>query len=193
MASSSGSLGNVSSGRTPGRAYKTILKIEKAVRLEAMGLTDDQIAEHLGYADANSFRVSLKQLPEYQSTRVRITTGVISELDDELASNTEYLRATINNSIPRALQVLVNNLNSSDEKVAMTAAESLLDRHGKLAKVSRIGLPSEDQGGVGVKSFKQEIADELASEVSAINKGASSNGNSQNSSNQTNGASTTQP
>jgi hypothetical protein len=156
-----------------GRNFKTIVRIEKAVRLESVGLADAEIARHIGLTPNGL--ATLKTSPEYQATRTRMLTGVISDYEEGLGEDLHYVREKVREAIPHALQVLVSALHSSEEKNRIHAAESLLDRDGHMSKVSRIGLPAEDQGGLGTR-IDPTVADGLIATLSLTNQGAN-NGN----------------
>lgn len=140
--------------------------MEKAVRLESLGLSDDKIAEHIGLS--LSGLATMKTSPEYQATRTRMLVGVVGEYEEGLGEDLNYIRTKVRDHVPQALQVLIKSLDSPDEKFRLHAAESLLDRDGHMSKVSRIGLPAEDQGGSGSK-IDSTIADGLIATLNAIN------------------------
>lgn len=178
------------------RQYKTIIRIEKAVRLEQLQIPHDDIARHLGMTP--TALSALKATDEYIAARTTVLTGVLSQLDAELGEDISYLREKVRTYVPAALQVLVRNLNHPDAKIAQAAADDLLDRDGRMAKVTRVGLPDEDQGGIGPK-VDTSVADGLISTLAALNKGAlngntnnqGSTGNNTSTSGQTAGSNTT--
>lgn len=139
--------------------FRRILKMEKAARMEGQGLPDPDIAQHLGLTYAGL--AQLKQDPDYGDVRRRILTGVCSHLDTELADDINYHKQRIKEMLPAALDGLYElAIQDNDKRLKLSACESILDREGKLAKVSRIGLPTEAQGGVGTP-IDDDVANQL--------------------------------
>lgn len=151
--------------------YKTIMRIERAVQMEAKGYPDDQIAKHIGLSKAGL--ITLKRNPLYQQVRVRTQSFVVGELEQDLGENIDYCRNKLNSMLPKALQVLEKALENPDPKVALNAADSVFDRNGRLAKISRIGLPTEEQGGIGPR-LDTSVADALVDAIKGLNSGNSS-------------------
>lgn len=140
--------------------FRRILKMEKAARMEGQGLPDPDIAQHLGLTYAGL--AQLKQDPDYGDVRRRILTGVCSHLDTELADDINYHKQRIKEMLPAALDGLYElAIQDNDKRLKLSACESILDREGKLAKVSRIGLPTEAQGGIGTP-MDDDVANQLA-------------------------------
>lgn len=132
--------------------------MEKAARLEALGWRDTEIARQIGLTHAGL--TQMKQDPDYPSVRDRILTGVISTLDEGLKDDLLYQRERIRGMMPVALDGLYElAIQTKNERVRLGACAEIMDRDGRLAKVSRIGLPTEDQGGVG--QIDDETADAL--------------------------------
>ena len=139
--------------------FRRVLKMEHAARLEAQMVPDPQIAAQLGLSPAGL--AQLKQDPDYNLVRTRILSGVISQLDEDLSKDIDYSRERIREMVPIALDGLYENaVQTADKKLRQTACEAILDRDGKLAKVSRIGLPTESQGGIGTK-VDEDVANSL--------------------------------
>lgn len=144
-------------GRPKGSVnYKTVMRIEQAVLLESKGFSDKDIAIQIGLTPAGL--ATLKRNPLYKSVQIRTQTSVIGELQQGLADNASYLRDRLKSFLPKALDNMQEALNSPDPKRKDTMTLEVLDRDGRLAKVSRIGLPTEDQGGSGVNT---ETADAM--------------------------------
>lgn len=157
----------INAGRKAGGMnWKTAVRIEKAVQLEASGLPDADICLMLGLTPAGL--TTMKRSPAYQAVRIRIKTGIVSQLEQGLAEEQEYLKTKVKEAVPAALQVLVDNLKNPDPKVRHNAATDLLDRDGHFAKVSRIGLPTDEQGGSGVDTTN---ADALIDLLKGVNNG----------------------
>lgn len=158
--------GSSKAGRLKGNPnYKTIIRIERAVRMEAKGFSDNQIVNHLGLTKAGL--ATLKRNPLYSQIRIRVLNYVVGDLEVDLGEDVNYLHTKIRSSLPKALQVLEDALENPDAKVRIAAASELMDRDGKLAKVSRIGMPSEAQGGMGPK-FDTTIVDGLVAAIGVL-------------------------
>ena len=151
---------NQNAAQRKGQAsYKRMLRMEHCARLENLLWKDADIAAHLNMSPAGL--AQLKGDPEYPAVRNRIKTGVISQLDEELKDDFNYQREKIRSMMPVALDGLLElAMQTKNERVRLGACAEIMDRDGRLAKVSRIGLPTEDQGGVG-SSIDDETADAL--------------------------------
>jgi hypothetical protein len=147
------------------KSFKRVINMEKAARLEALGWRDAEIARQLGISPAGLAMV--KQDPDYPSVRDRIKTGVCSELDEVMKDDANYVRERLRGMIPQALDGLFENaIQTKDARIRQAACTEILDRDGRLAKVQRIGLPTEDQGGVGM--VDAETADALAAALQTV-------------------------
>jgi len=140
--------------------FKRYVKMERAVRLEALGKTDAEIAFHLSMSQAGL--AQLKRDPQYSQIRTRVATGVISEADSELSNDLKLQRQRVRDLVPLALDALYDAVTCTDRKIKLSAASQILNRDGRLAEVSRIGLPTEDQGGAGNITDHQTAADLVA-------------------------------
>lgn len=134
--------------------FKTVIRLEKVVALEAKGLLDAEIAFQVGITPAGL--ATLKRNPLYKSIRTRALTGVIGAVDEEIAGSIEYQHQRLREMVPTALQKLADHLLNPDPKVSLSAIGEVLDRDGKLAKVSRIGAPTEMQGGAGIDTTRAD-------------------------------------
>jgi hypothetical protein len=165
--------GSSKAGRLKGNPnYKTIIRIERAIRLEVKGFSDAEIAEHIGLNKAGL--ATLKRNPLYTQVRIRVLNNVVGDLEQELGDDNHYIHQKIRSMLPKALQVLEDALENPDVKARLSAAADVFDRDGKLAKVSRIGLPSEEQGGFAPK-IDTTIVDGLEAAIGALKSGDSSN------------------
>ena len=152
------------------KSYKRIINMEKAARLESLGWRDVEIARQIGLTPAGLAMV--KQDPDYASVRDRIKTGVISVLDEDMKDDLLYQRERIRGMMPVALDGLYElAIQTKNDRVRLTACAEIMDRDGRLAKVQRIGLPTEDQGGIGV--VDDETADALVAALKLSRKAAS--------------------
>lgn len=141
---------------------KARLRMERVARLEAMMIPDAEIAAHVNLSPAGL--ASLKARPEYQGIRLQVASGVLSEFDAELANDVNAVRASLRANVPAALQAIVDAVHQkTDPKLRFTAACELLDREGNLAKVSRTGVPLPEQGGSGINTKDDDVANELIS------------------------------
>lgn len=127
-------------------SFRRIVRIEKAVRLELAGLRDEVIAEAVGVS-VMALR-AMRYTADYKAVAAQLAYGVVSEIHKGLASDTEYLNTKLTEAVPLALQTLVDAATQkNDKKLAVAASESILDRHGRFAKVSRTGIALPSQGG----------------------------------------------
>lgn len=155
----------------PGKLKKphqrSLDKINLLVRMELLNpqMSSTQIALLCGIT-LNRFSI-LKRTPEYQRVHNAYMTGLLTDIDLKVKSNYELEQGTLDMAVPIALQGLVQQaLNSKDERVKNKAFNDILDRHGRFAKVSRVGLPTSEQGGVA--SDKDNAAvDELVKALKA--------------------------
>lgn len=149
------------------KSYKRIINLEWIARLENMRWRDPEIAHHLGLTLAGL--AQCKQDPDFPKVRARILTGVLSDADMKMSEENEYLRERIRGMLPAALDGLYElAVQTKNDRVRLAACESITDREGHLAKVTRIGLPTEDQGGLG--AVDDEAADALIIALQASRK-----------------------
>lgn len=139
-----------SPGRPRGQSrphIRTMDKINIIVRLELANplLSPADIAQLAGLQPA---RLSLlKRHPFYKAVHNRYLTGIITDLDGKVKENLTLTQETLNFAVPVAMQKLLQQaLQEKDLRVQNKACNDLLDRHGRFAKVTRIGLPTEEQG-----------------------------------------------
>ena len=129
------------------KSYKRHIRMIQAVRLEAMLYKDAEIALFLKMSPAGL--AQLKMDPDYIALRTQVQTGVVCEAEKALLTDTEYKHELIRDMVPQALQGLYDCARSANEHVKLKAAAEILDREGTMAKVSRIGLATSEQGGFG--------------------------------------------
>lgn len=120
---------------------------ETAVRLSILypAMTDAEIAEQVGLTVAGLY--TMKNSPEWKQLWLQYTNKVLSDFDAELAGDQKALRERHKMKVPEALQTMYDLMHSRDEKVKFAAAKDILARDGNFAEVSRIGMPTEEQGG----------------------------------------------
>jgi len=151
----------VAKGKQP--SFKRRIRMEQAARLEGQLYKDAEIAQFLDMTVAGL--AQLKADPEYAIVRMEVLTGVVSTVQEEMIASMEYKHERMRAMIPQALQNLYDLARSSNENVKLKATAEILDREGTMAKVSRIGLATQDQGGVGTV-----LDDEIASNLLGIQK-----------------------
>lgn len=154
-------------GRPKGHAQRTIDLINVLVRVEQANpqLTYLDVARLIGIKTLRYER--LRKLPIYQTIKNQHQTGLISRLDTKVSDHLSLTQETLSYAVPLAMQTIVlQALNAKDERIRNKAANDILDRDGHFAKVSRVGMATEQQGGVA-KEADNETAKNL---MSALNK-----------------------
>jgi len=146
-----------------GPSFKRRVRMLRAARLEAALYKDPEIAAFLNLSLAGL--AQMKADPEYAAIRMQVLTGVVSDAEKELIRDTEYKHELLRDLVPAALRNLFDLANSQNESIKLKATAEILDREGTMAKVSRIGLATADQGGIG-NSIDDETAANL---VTALN------------------------
>lgn len=154
-------------GANKGKQHeRTIDRIKIAIRCEMrnLGMSSTEIAEFIGIS-ITAFSL-LKRTSQYRILKNQMMTGILSKMDAQVADNLDVNTNTLRSGVPVALENLlalasgVYKGQTVDVKVVKDASESILDRDGRFAKVSRIGAPSKEQGGLA-NLVDQEIASEL--------------------------------
>jgi hypothetical protein len=117
--------------------WKRAMKLEKVARLVAdpAGYSNEQIANHLK-CSAQTI-VLIKQMPAFHAKMIEVMSGVTSEYDEDLRSETENAREELKSMLPSSMMVIRNALLSKNENVRVKAAFEVLDREGTMAKVSK--------------------------------------------------------
>jgi hypothetical protein len=144
-----------------GHHQRTIDKITILVRMElaAPHLTPSEICKVVGIRDLSRLSI-LKKSPYYLILKNQQMTGIITDLNGKIKSRYDTTKDTLDYAVPIAMQGLLNQaLNSKDERVRNKAYNDILDRDGRFAKVKRIGLPTQDQGGVTNPKDNEEAAE----------------------------------
>jgi hypothetical protein len=163
-------------GSNKGRPHeRTIDRIRIAIRLEMrnLGMSSTEIAEFIGIS-VTAFSL-LKRTTAYRIIKNQMMTGILSKMDEQVAENLDLNTKTLRSGVPIALENLlalasgVYKGQPVDVKVVKDASESLLDRDGRFAKVSRIGAPSKEQGGFA-DAVDQEVAGDLIKAVNTAKK-----------------------
>lgn len=143
---------------------KTRVRMEQAIRLELtnLGLTDAEIAEHIGLTPNGYAQMKLR--PEYKKLRTTFVTGALSDLDIDLAESRKDLKHMLKAAVPVALQTLVAAAldRSANPKLALQASAEILDREGTFVKSSRIiATEDEDEHASKISGRDDAIANDL--------------------------------
>lgn len=126
------------------------MRRERAARMEVLGYSDIEIATAIGLTPAGL--AMLKRSPQYQDILISVKNGFVRDMDSALGEHTELLRTRIRDHIPNAINTIIDMIQQrADKKLALTAAETLIGMDGRFAKVTRVGVPTEAQGGVGTE------------------------------------------
>jgi hypothetical protein len=141
---------------------RTIDKINLLIRMELAYPTYSStlIAQMCGI-NIQRFSV-LKASPYYRRIHQAYTTGILADLDILVKQNYEISKGTLDMGVPIAMQALFKQaMQEKDLRVQNKAANDILDRHGRFAKVTRLGLATAEQGGVAEVKDDKAVADML--------------------------------
>jgi hypothetical protein len=130
--------GNLSSKKMQGKTYKRHLRIERIARLslQVPPLKDEEIAISQGVT--KQYISMLRRTPEYIGIRTQLLTGVMAQENRYLYENLEENQDIIKSFVPEAMQALYDTLlDRSNPGLRLKAAESVLDREGSIAKISK--------------------------------------------------------
>lgn len=132
--------GAVPASKPRAKSWKRLMRIERAVRLEATGqFKDSEIAAFIGLSTGGLS--VLKRTQDYKLCKIKIASKVIDKANQELYDNLEYPTAVFRQELlPMALQGLKESLMSNNERIRLSAAQDVLDREGHFSKVSRINI-----------------------------------------------------
>lgn len=166
-------------GHTPGQPFTTTnspsrqrWKWELAIRfmLKNPNAKQSEVAKHIGVSPITL--AVWQQDPDFVDLQNQIMTGVLSHVDEDLAEDVTNQKLSLKRMIPMALQGLADlALQSSNPQIKLKAIGEILDRDGHLAKVTRIGLPTDAQGGVA-GTMDNEVAAKLLEALTAANTAA---------------------
>jgi hypothetical protein len=112
------------------------LRWQKIVRLD--GLPIEQIAKQLGYT-YDQVRRTLES-PYYQEWRKAKLEGGVSAFDHILAEDAEEMKLSLRELVPAAIRKLECALRSTDESIALRAAEAILDRDERFNKTAQMAV-----------------------------------------------------
>jgi hypothetical protein len=140
---------------------KTTLRMKKAASLMALGMKDQDIADHIGLTHAGY--ITMKQQVEFKVIAQQIATGVVSDYEQELAEDLNNVKESIKDMVPDAIQAIADAVRQKvDPKLRLTAAETILDRHGLFVKATRNQTTAETDVASFISSKDDDIAANLA-------------------------------
>jgi len=142
---------------------RTIQKARIAVRLEMrnLGIPLQDIAAFIGISPS-AFSI-LRKTNLYKILKNQYQSGILSFLDADLADNLDEDLHALKLGRKISIENLLYFASRRDEpKYCMEATKEILNREGNFAAVSRIGLPTKDQGGITNKEDEQMALELLA-------------------------------
>lgn len=140
---------------------KTIDRMHLIVRLELGNplLNTSDLAKLIGVTQSSYLRI--RSLPLYKQIHNQYFSGVVTRLDKKVDDKLTLTKETLEFAVPMAMQALLKQaLQEKDLRVQNKAANDILDRHGRFAKVTRVGLATPEQGGAA-DTKDNETAQEL--------------------------------
>ena len=166
-------------GHQPGVAFTTTnsakrqqYKWELAIRfmLKYPNSKNSEVAAHIGI---DTVTLSIWQNdPDFVVLKQQILSGVLCHLDEDLAEDVISNHLTLKRLVPVAIQNLADlAYQRTNERLRLEASREILDREGHFTKVSRVGLPTAEQGGVA-NAIDQNTANEL---INALNAAKAAN------------------
>lgn len=125
----------------------------------------------------------LKATPMYRQLHNTYMTGLLSSYDNKVNDAVGLTQETMNLAIPVAMQKLVAQMiQDKDMKIQNKACNDLLDRHGRFAKVKRVGAPTDEQGrGIAEDKDNKAVSEMLKMLEKTAGEGAGAAGTSGNS------------
>ena len=147
--------------------FKKLQRLEKIVRLEAAGFGEVAIASML-CVSTQRLRY-IKKSADYLNARIKITHGIIIDMDSNLEMIKSQRREMLTQMLPAALQVLANEVQSqgttlAERKHKVALAQDILDREGSFAKISKTEVKPVDM-------FDFEKADEASRSIISTIRG----------------------
>lgn len=91
----------------------------------------------------------MRQTRNYKERIMELQTQLNRKLENVIQEESEKLRAGLASMVPRALEVLNTSLSDSEGQIALRAAQEILDRDGRMPKVSRIQTSIETENPLG--------------------------------------------
>jgi hypothetical protein len=117
-----------------GRSWKRLRRIDIVARLEAMFISDQEIANHLGLT-VGAIQ-AIKSTPEFLAKRITLQTGVLSHYDNALMSDVdkqESIKELSTLALHNAKRILLDKSDPNHGK----AVFEILDRDKATSKISR--------------------------------------------------------
>lgn len=111
----------------------------------------------LSIEDKDAARI--RRSKDYQENLQRLTESLEAHNRNLYAKDAEKLRIALSSMVPKAVEVLYSNLNSDDENVRLRAAQEVLDRDGRMPKVSKVQNTVDDKSVL--PEPEQSIIDEF--------------------------------
>jgi predicted transcriptional regulator len=140
---------------------KTLLRMKKAAKLVALGLKDQDIADHIGLTHAGF--ITMKQSVEFKVIMQQTALGIVSDYDQLLSEDLENVKESIKDMVPDAIQAIADAVTQKvDPKLRLTAAETILDRHGIFVKSTRQQTTAETDAATFITTKDDDIAANLA-------------------------------
>jgi hypothetical protein len=86
--------------------------------------------------------------PGYERRLAELTEDMNATMRRSLKEDTEKLRLALQSMVPKALEVMNSALYGDDSNVGLRAAQEVLDRDGRMPKVSRLQTTPVDEGAM---------------------------------------------
>lgn len=147
---------------------RTIDRIHILVRLRLGNplLSDVEVAALVGLS-LNRYSI-IKATPVYSQIKNSYMTGLLTSLDHKVNTSLNLTQETINIAVPVAMQKLLSQIiQDKDLRVQNKACNDILDRHGRFAKVTRIGTATPEQNGVADEKDNKAV-DEFVKALSKV-------------------------
>lgn len=140
------------------RTNRRFMKIERIVRLELQGYSDEEIGLTLGIT--KQYVSMLRATPEFIGIRTQIASGVLAQLDTDVNESIKMSQDQLKEAVPNAILVIKNTMLDSNlaPKLRFEAAKEICDREGTFAKVSKSEVKE-------TKKFSFDINDAIATDL----------------------------
>lgn len=135
--------------KAPKTTWKQRRRIQRihAIRLANAdffyALDPDLSAHMLNISPEEAFRA--RKNPVYDERLNQLENEEMGQLRRTMKEDTDKLRLALQAKVPRAMEVLDEALWSGDMNVAVRAAQEVLDRDGRMPKVSRLQTAPADE------------------------------------------------
>jgi len=118
---------------------KNYLRWLTLARLEGLGLSLREMARQSGLT-LRQVRTALKN-PAYREFRDAKLSMRVSAMDREFAEDNEQMVARLRELVPAAINVLERGLADPDLRIAVKAAEEVLDRDSRFNRTTTVNVP----------------------------------------------------